>query len=184
MNSFVYFVVIFIATQVNANMHWKNVSNTCTNIPSKGTISQVVGKWNISYWQSPIKCGTVTVTKNPDNITYTAVFNYYKINDTDYSNPITENFTAVSDPKDQGHCERSDGIANHEKVLSIAVFNKNGFAVIGCEVVDGDVPKNYATVYSNPNADPAAVEEIYEEVKKIANLTLIKVYQGPDCKNP
>ncbi|GAB6018493.1 hypothetical protein CHUAL_000192 [Chamberlinius hualienensis] len=168
--------------QVNCEMQWRNVSNTCTRIPSKGRMSQTVGIWNISYWQFPIKCGTVNVTKNPDNITYHAVFKYYKINDTDYSNPITKTYAGVSDPEDQGHCERSDGIASHERVLTIAVFNKNGLAVIGCEVKDGDTPENYATVYSNPNADSAAVDEIYDEVKKIANLTLIKVYHGPDCK--
>ncbi|GAB6018490.1 hypothetical protein CHUAL_000189 [Chamberlinius hualienensis] len=183
MNSFVYFVVIFIAMQINANMHWKNVSNTCTRIPSKGTLSQVVGKWNMSYWQSPIKCGTLTATKNPDNITYNGVFKYYKINDADYSNPITETYTAISDPKDHGHCERSDGIANHDRVSSIAVFNQNGFAVIGCEIRDGDVPNSYATVYTDPNADPAAVDEIYDEVKKLSNITSVMVYQGPDCKN-
>ncbi|GAB6018491.1 hypothetical protein CHUAL_000190 [Chamberlinius hualienensis] len=130
----------------------------------------------------PIKCGTLTVTKNSDNITYNGVFKYYKISDTDYSNPITENFTAVSDPKDHGHCERSDGTADHEIVISLAVFNKNGFAVIGCEVIDGNIPESYATVYTDPNADPAAVEKMYDEVKKIGNITSNKIYQGPDCK--
>ncbi|GAB6018499.1 hypothetical protein CHUAL_000199 [Chamberlinius hualienensis] len=183
MNSFVYFVVIFMAMQINCEIHWRNVSNTCTRIPSKGTASQAIGKWNISYYQIPIKCGTLTVTKNPDNITFTAMFKYYKINDTDFSNPITENFTAVSDPKDHGHCEKSDGIANHDRVSSIAVFNKNGFAIIGCEVIDGNIPESYASVYTDPKADPAAVEEIYEEVKTLSNFTSVKVYQGPDCKS-
>ncbi|GAB6018496.1 hypothetical protein CHUAL_000195 [Chamberlinius hualienensis] len=168
--------------QINCEMHWKNVSNTCTKIPAKETINQVVGKWNMSYWQIPVKCGTLTVTKNSDNITYTGVFNYYKINDTDYSNPITETVTAVSDPKDHGHCERSDGIANHDRVFSLAVFNKNGFAGIGCEVKDGNIPESYVTIYTDPNADPDAADEMLDEVKKLSNFTSFKVYQGPDCK--
>ncbi|GAB6018495.1 hypothetical protein CHUAL_000194 [Chamberlinius hualienensis] len=182
MNSFVYFVVIFMSMQVNCEMHWKNVSNTCTKIPSKGTLNQLVGKWNMSYWQIPVKCGTLTVTKNPDNTTYTGVFKFYKINDTDYSNPITETVTAISDPKGDGHFERSGGSANRDWVFSLAIFSKNGFAGIGCEVKDGNIPENDATVYTRANADPGEAEEIYDKLKKITNITLIKVYQGPDCK--
>ncbi|GAB6018494.1 hypothetical protein CHUAL_000193 [Chamberlinius hualienensis] len=136
----------------------------------------------MSYWQIPVKCGTLTVTKNPDNTTYTGVFKYYNINDTDFSNPITETVTTVSDPKDHGHCERSDGIAKHDRVYTLAVFTKNGFGGIGCEVIDGNVPENYAAVYTRANADPGEAEEMYDKLRKIGNITSNKIYQGPDCK--
>ncbi|GAB6018497.1 hypothetical protein CHUAL_000197 [Chamberlinius hualienensis] len=182
MNLVAYFLVIFAATIVNAQINWQKVNNTCTQIPTKGRIDQVVGKWTIYYWTNVAKCATLTVTKNPNNATYILQFKYYSITDENYLNPKTDIFTVVIDPENPGICQTIKENGKNSLVVGINVFTQNGFAAITCEAKDGDVPPISGGVYANSKADSITIDIIKYELKRLSNLNLNKIYQGPDCK--
>ncbi|GAB6024108.1 hypothetical protein CHUAL_008819 [Chamberlinius hualienensis] len=175
-------------------LFYKSVDNNCTRaVPYPPLEDFTRSAYVVGWTYPPSRCGYITISKfgifGLIDL-YFLKLQYYQLNDTTNSNPLTETLLTVENPNKKWEFEslarRSNNKILHEfSVNDVIVSNSQGFTLVSCPLASINTINGAIVTYTgNLTLTEEYLALTTYHLEQSINVTYNSVTQDETCPNP